>query len=161
MDEKFEKLKIESIIESIIESGIESMIESRMKLRPHHPLCLILFNPEGHSEMYTKIMNIMIEYLVANPAQEIILSPNLDLICDFCPHKNAEKMDNPVCIKEEKVQVITGNILKLTGLKVGEQMPWENLRQRIVDNIITNGKFSDACGSCSYFEQCKFEASKF
>ena len=121
-----------------------------MELRPHHALCLLLFEPSNHSESYIKIMYSMIEKLNGDPAREITLSAGLDTICGSCPHN-----ESGTCAKEDSVRVITQNILGLAGISIGDTMTWDALRQKINDGIITCGRLSEACGSCSFFEQCK------
>ena len=121
-----------------------------LKLRPHHLLCLILFEPKGYDKSYIDFMKKLIEQLCANPETEILLTDGLCITCDYCPHNDGGK-----CLKEAKVQVIVANILEFTGLEIGAVMRWEELRETAMDKIIRAGKFYEACGTCSYFEQCK------
>ena len=118
-----------------------------MKLRPHHILCLLLFEPTGHSESYIEGMRSVMKKLKENP--EIEISHGLDVICEGCPHR-----DNRVCRKEDNVQTITQNMLALTNVKAGEKIPWEVLRKKITGDIVKS-KFRETCGSCSFFEQCE------
>jgi len=126
-----------------------------MKLRPHHALCLLVFDPHNHSEPYIEIMYSVIDKLNSKPEQKIMLSSGLDIICNYCPHNDKNTKNGGICKKEEKVRAITQNILALVGVNIGETITWETLRSKMVDNIIANGRFGEACGGCSYFEQCK------
>ena len=121
-----------------------------IKLRPHHLLCIIAFEPKGYDELYILFMQKLIDWLSNNPKQKILLTDGLCITCDYCPHN-----DNGKCVKELKVQEIVQNILNLTRLTIGETMEWETLRQIVAKKIIIEDKFYEACGICSFYEQCR------
>jgi len=127
-----------------------------IKLRPHHLLCVIAFAPKGYDERYILFMQKLIDWLNSNPKQKILLTDGFCITCGYCPHN-----DNGNCLKELKVQEIVQNILNLTGLTIGETTEWENLCQIVVKKIIIQDKFHEACGICSFYEQCRSVISEF
>jgi len=100
-------------------------------------------------------MYSMIDKLNSNPTQEITISSELDIICNYCPHNDKNATNSGICKKEDKVWAITQNILELSGVNIGETMTWDDLHSKIIDSIIAGGRFSEACRSCSYFKQCE------
>jgi len=121
----------------------------KLHLRPHHALCVVLFNPKGHSQPYIEIMEKLTEHLESNPKKKIVLSDTLDITCNYCPHN-----DFGVCQKADETAEIVKNILELCGLNIGGEIIWENLRERVIDNIIAVNLLDKTCNSCSYLAQC-------
>ena len=128
------------------------MTAIKLKLKPHHALCLLLFDPQGHSEPYSKIMHSLIDVLDSGQTHEIALLPGseLDIICEYCPHN-----DSGICEKSDEVRATGRKVLRLCGLNYGDIIAWESLRAEIIDKVITAGKISEVCEGCFYAVQCE------
>jgi len=118
--------------------------------KPHHALCIILFSEEGHSSPYISIMREHIEQLRNDPETEVILCSDLDAICGFCPHN-----DNSICEKANEVDVSDSTILSYCGLTFGSRLSWDDLRRKLIDNIVSKDLLKDACKGCVYLPRCE------
>jgi len=122
----------------------------KLKLRPHHGLCIILFDEEGHSAPYISIMRKIIENLRDNPKTKVALCRELDVVCGNCSH-NA----NSNCGKSDEVVVSDDRILSYCGLGFGDTLSWKDFRQTLIDEIISKDLLSAACEGCDYLDRCR------
>lgn len=123
----------------------------KLRLRPHHGLCISLFDPMGHSEPYIQIMDEIIHFLSENPNSEIeILSSRPGLICEYCPHNH-----NGLCGKRDEVDKSDSECLCLCEVENGQRMLWSDYRQRLTDMILSTGKLQHVCAGCDYLVQCE------
>ncbi len=121
---------------------------SKIKLRPHHLLCISFFEGKGYSDDFTRNMSSVIEMLEReNP--EILLECGADIICGSCPNNRGG-----VCEAAEKVSLYDSAVLNLCGLKEEDVMNWKDLHTLAERNIINTGKLKDVCGSCQWFGIC-------
>lgn len=121
-----------------------------LSLRPHHGLCVILFSEIGHSSPYASVMHKIITILATRPKTKVVLCAELDETCGFCPYNN-----KCICEKSEEVDVSGNQILSYCGLKLGCQLAWEDLRKKLIDNILNKGLLGDACKGYTYLPQCE------
>jgi hypothetical protein len=98
----------------------------KLCLRPHHTLCIFLFDPNGHSTPYSEIIYRLIDIITGNPQQEVFLCVNLDVICGYCPHN-----ENGICGKSDEVCALDNTILALCGLNMSKTLTWEELRTKL------------------------------
>lgn len=119
-------------------------------LRPHHCLCIILYNPKGHSSPYTEIMYSIIDALTNNPYQLIELSISLDIICGYCPHNHMGS-----CRKSEEVKQSDESCMKFCGLNSNQKIPWIELKHCLINNVLNVNKLEQTCVGCQYLTQCK------
>ena len=122
----------------------------KIYLRPHHGLCIILFSKIGHSETYAEIMSEHVELLNNNPQTEVVLGLTLDEMCGVCPHNN-----DSVCKKAVEVELSDSEILSYCGLEFGNVVKWEDLRKKLIDNIISKGLLHKTCPTCKYLPRCE------
>ena len=126
----------------------------KIYLRPHHGLCILLFSEEGHSAGYAAIMRKYISKLSENLQTEVILCAELDGICGICRHNN-----NSACEMAPGTEVSDERILEYCGLKFGGSLTWEELRKKLVDDIVAKGRLHNACEGCSYLSRCEKTSS--
>jgi len=124
--------------------------EQILALRPHHALCLLLFCAEGHSARYAGKMRALIGQIERGEITGIRMIAALDEICGYCPHN-----ENGLCAKEDEVLRSDARILALCGLTVGESISWAELKQRLVETIITQNALAHVCDGCTYLKRCE------
>jgi len=121
----------------------------KLHLRPHHGLCVILFDESGHSAPYISIMRKIIEILRRNPKTEVVLRRELDVICGNCSHNT-----DSVCGKADEVVLSDDRILSYCGLEFGNEICWDDFRQTLIDKIISKDSLPAACEGCDYLNRC-------
>lgn len=119
-------------------------------LKPHHALCIILFSESGHSTPYVSIMREHIGTLSEYPKTEVVLTSDFDAICGHCPHKN-----NLVCDKSDEVDLSDEKILSYCGIKFGRRYAWDDLRRKMMENILCKSLLGDVCKGCMYLPRCR------
>ncbi|MCL2838620.1 MAG: DUF1284 domain-containing protein [Oscillospiraceae bacterium] len=122
----------------------------KLLLRPHHGLCVILFDEEGHSAPYISIMRKIIENLRDNPKTKVILCRELDVICGSCSHNAGSN-----CGKADEVILSDDKTLSYCELEFGSRLNWEDFRQTLIDEIISKDLLLDACEGCDYLNRCR------
>ena len=121
----------------------------KIRLRPHHLLCLQKFVGEGYDGVFTKNLAKIVEFLSSNPETEITLIEGCDEVCASCPDKF-----EGVCTDGEKVIKLDSGVLDTCKLNYGISDSWKNL-SGIAKEIFKTDNFDKICGSCQWFNLCK------
>lgn len=119
-----------------------------VKLRPHHGLCMQFFEGKGYSNDFTAHMAAVIERLTVENSV-ITLIDGLDEVCGHCPNYR-----NEMCISQEKVHSYDEAVLRYTGLSYGDAITYQELTQKVRENILDAGCFHAVCGDCGWSDIC-------
>ncbi len=117
-------------------------------IRPHHALCALFFEGKGYSKAFVENMTTFL----ADPNQQLQVSPECDTICQACPHNQ-----NGYCDEETKVSLFDQRTLSLTkGLQEGPKpIPLNELCQNVFENILQQGLLAEVCGECEWAKLCQ------
>jgi len=118
------------------------------KIRAHHGLCMFYFKGKGYSSEFVKNMTDFKNILDNNP--HILITGKADAICFKCPNNI-----NNRCTTEEKVSYYDSQVLLRCNLSDGDILPYQELRNLILHNIILPGKREEICGDCSWTMLCR------
>lgn len=119
-------------------------------LRPHHLLCLQFFAGKGYSAEFVENMGEVKSMLDGDPRAEVTLCSGADDICRRCPNRVGFG-----CGADPKPPVYDRSCLCACGLKIGDTLPWQNLKTVVRSRIlISHAAFSAVCSSCSWFPVC-------
>ncbi|MCX8027346.1 MAG: DUF1284 domain-containing protein [Thermodesulfovibrionales bacterium] len=118
------------------------------KLRGHHLICLHFYKGEGYDEGFiSSLNNLMVD--VNNKGVVVVDGP--DDVCFKCPHLKHEKCtfsDNA----EDEIIEMDRLALKLTELKTGECVRWQDIAEKLPSLIQTwHIKF---CLTCFWLKKC-------
>ena len=119
-----------------------------MRIRPHHALCAQFFVGKGYSEAFVAHMYQVLAELDREGAL-VTLTDACDDICTACPNRRDGR-----CETEEKVAAIDGRALRAMGLKVGDTLPWRELRAAAQRRIILPGALGEVCADCEWISLC-------
>ena len=123
--------------------------EKKFYLRPHHGLCIQHYVGEGYSKEFIHNMDRTIEGLERNPNQTITLRSKIDVLCDYCP-SNKEK----ICETADKVNKIDQNVLSICGFNEGQQLEWQQFKNKVKEYIIDQSKLEIVCNGCEWLQFC-------
>ena len=126
---------------------------SDYRIRAHHGMCLAFFEGKGCSPEFTENMTAVIGKLNSG-GTFIRLTAGADIICRCCPHNIGG-----ICESIENVERYDNAVLRLCGLKNGEEISWQDFRRAVFDNIISAGKTAEVCGGCSWSYICAHKAA--
>lgn len=118
-------------------------------LRPHHSLCIQFFRGEGYSDEFVSSMSKIIKRLEGeNPL--LTLTNNCDIICENCPNNK-----NYRCLSEEKTAAIDRRCLDEYGLKAGDKIRWNEIKELAREKIISKNKIPCVCRDCEWRNLCR------
>ena len=122
--------------------------KQRIKLRPHHCICIQFFEGKGYDEDFVKNMSEIIACLEKNDPP-VELTAGCDDICAFCPNN----VDGD-CQTAEKVSGIDNRCMNEAGLKTEPYADWYVIRDSVKKNIIDSGRLAEICKDCCWIEIC-------
>ena len=128
--------------------------KSMVCLRPHHGMCLAYFEGKGYSDDFTENMQKMLEFLEKDAMVELTVAG--DKICSVCPNLEAG-----ICVSAELVKNYDNKVLKLCGLKAGEQISFRKFVDCVQEKILGSGKREEICGGCQWNEICSRKESRW
>ena len=148
-DSKEEAMSREWHIKQLSREEKERLITSKgiVQLRPHHLLCIQLFEGKGYSPDFTENMYSVIERLKSNP--DIMLTKACDTLCSKCPY-NCGK----ACETEDKILLFDNNVLAECNYRNGQIIEWEKAKNTAFTNILKKGIIENVCVDCSWKEIC-------
>lgn len=118
-------------------------------IRPHHGLCSQFFEGNGYSEEFVENMTNTLNKLNSQNLKVRIVE-HCDDICSCCP-----KNTGGVCENEEDVLHNDAQCLEEYGFKIGDELCWNDLRERVVSKIKAENKLPSACSDCSWRSICE------
>jgi hypothetical protein len=125
----------------------------KLKLRPHHALCIQFFIGKGYSAEFTENMYNIIEKLKFNP--DITVTMGADVLCSKCPN-----LQDGICINESHVKYTDKKTAEICGFKDGMIVDAEDFFGRADDKIINAKKMCEVCQQCRWNSIC-YSADKF
>ena len=120
---------------------------SKIKLRPHHVLCISFFEGKGYSEEFVIHMTGIIQALNEDARVDLVNGP--DQICEACPNN-----DNPLggCVgKASRYDQVINNLCMLES---NHPVSWNELQNRLKKEIIKPGRLVEVCGDCEWYHLC-------
>lgn len=117
-----------------------------IKIRAHHGLCTQHFVGFGYSDEFSVNMSNIIKLLNTNPTVKII--SEVDSICKSCPENNNG------CKSRDKVLRFDNEVLKLTELKSGTAIKWNDFKKLCLEKIILKDLRSCVCHDCKWSSLC-------
>ncbi len=115
-----------------------------MNLRPHHFLCIRFFEGKGYSDDFIRNMERVISEI---GDKTLTLYLSCDEVCKACPHNVLG-----ACASADKVRQFDRAVLRLTGLREGETVSWEDMSALVSQRILSKGRLSEVCGCCQWFD---------
>lgn len=117
-------------------------------LRPHHLLCLRLFEGRGYDERFTARMREVHTLMTASPETRFVLAAGADCLCAACPNRT----EHQTCaLGEEDARMRDNNALAALGARVGEEYSFAEVLGRIRGKM-TEAAFASVCGGCGWHE---------
>ncbi|MDA8139393.1 MAG: DUF1284 domain-containing protein [Desulfobacteraceae bacterium] len=103
---------------------------SKLRLRPHHILCLQFLNiePPGRGAAYERASREIIEILRWHEDDEIEVTCGVDDLCRHCPNLVENKCISPLG-DEEKVRRWDAKVMEGLKLNCGDQKSVRDLRR--------------------------------
>lgn len=124
-------------------------------IRPHHGLCSQFFVGNGYSDEFVENMTNVLDKLNSQNLK-VRFVEHCDDICSCCP-KNTGGM----CENEEDVMQHDSECMEEYGYKVGDEIRWKDLREKVVSTIKAENKLPSVCQECSWGSICeKFDIEK-
>jgi len=120
---------------------------NRMRLRPHHLLCLYGFRGLGYSEQFVENMQGIINKIRNNPSIEIELVDGVDAICLKCPHNVENKCSKP----GSNVGDFDQEIINRLEIDIGKIVESKSLLN-LVEKTIKPEELSGICKGCEWLE---------
>ena len=117
-------------------------------------MCLAYFEGKGYSDDFTENMQKMLEFLEKDAMVELTVAG--DKICSVCPNLEAG-----ICVSAELVKSYDNKVLKLCGLKAGEQISFRKFVDCVQEKILDSGKREEICGGCQWNEICSRKESRW
>jgi len=108
--------------------------------RSHHFLCIFNFQGLGYSAQFAANICRIIGRLSTATNNKITIVNGCDSICKHCPHCGI----NNFCVHAVKVAVLDAAYSKILKLKPGDQITWNEAKQRIITNL-SQAKFTAIC----------------
>lgn len=118
-------------------------------IRPHHGLCSQFFAGNGYSDEFVENMTNVLDKLNSQNLK-VRFVEHCDDICSCCP-KNTGGM----CENEEDVMQHDSKCMEEYGYKVGDEIRWKDLREKVVSKIKAENKLPSVCQGCSWGSICK------
>lgn len=148
-DTKEEAMSREWHIKQLTHIEKEKLIKSKgfVQLRPHHLLCIQLFEGKGYSTDFVDNMYHVIDKLQDNP--DIMLTKSCDTLCSKCPNSKGS-----FCSTESKIKEYDENVLRVCDLSEGITYKWKEASKIAKDNILNKGIIQDVCVDCGWKEIC-------
>lgn len=116
-------------------------------LRAHHGLCLRFFQGKGYSGEFVRNMAEKKGALERNPLVRV--TAQADEICRACPNNLSGQ-----CASAEKAARYDREVLSRCGLTSGEVLPYRELEERVLKNILIPGHREEICGDCQWTGLC-------
>lgn len=148
-DSKEDAMSREWHIKQFTKDQKEKLIKEQgiVQLRPHHLLCIQLFEGKGYSQAFVDSMFYTIDRLNSNP--EIMLTSTCDTLCSKCPNSRGS-----VCITEEKIKTYDNNVLEKTHLVEGNIYKWDFAKTIAAEAILDKGIIQEVCVDCGWKDIC-------
>lgn len=129
---------------------IENNGNAKIHLRPHHILCLSLFEGKGYNEKF--IENIQ---SILHNFQNIQIVSSADDICKSCPNN----VHGECSLGEEDVRLKDRNACTSLNLQPGD-ISVESINLKL--SMLSKIDFEKCCGTCRWYEAkvCRFENIK-
>ena len=121
----------------------------RIRIRPHHGMCLQFYEGKGYSAGFTDHTGELLNKLTADPLQTVELWPGTDAVCESCPRNDAG-----VCADRDKTDRYDEAVLKACGLRAGDRLSWADLLGAVRTKIINAGLRGAICGDCCWNGLC-------
>lgn len=122
--------------------------KERVRLRPHHGLCLGFFEGYGYSDGFSRNMEAVLNSLEAETVVEI--AEGHDSICVNCPNQDT---DCP------NAAIYDRRVLELCGLRTGQELTWSEFQNRVREHVLEAGRLAEVCGNCKWFSICGKKAA--
>jgi hypothetical protein len=119
-----------------------------LRLRPHHLLCLRLFEGRGYDEAFTARMRGIASRMNARPGERFALAAGADDICAACPNRTAS---DSCLLGDGDVSLRDGRALDALGLGAGSVHSFGEVGERIKERM-TQETFEGVCGGCRWRE---------
>ena len=119
----------------------------KLRLRPHHALCMQFFCGHGYSEDFTNNMKQILAEMRDDTIIEI--ANGADDVCSHCPN-----LKDGVCLSEKKVSRYDSDVLRLCGFNVGQVLCAEMVFDIVREHIICKGKLEKICSGCEWIKIC-------
>lgn len=148
-DSKEDAMSREWHIKQLSKDQKEKLIKEQgiVQLRPHHLLCIQLFEGKGYSPEFVDNMFYTIDRLNSNP--NIMLTTTCDTLCSRCPNINGS-----VCITEKKIKTYDNNVLNVTHLVEGNIYKWDEASRIAAEAILDKGIIQEVCVDCGWKDIC-------
>lgn len=122
----------------------------RLRLRPHHLLCIQNYRGHGYSRDFHQKMTAVIEVLRSPSGAEVLLTGGADDLCGFCPHCrdgscesiNPDRFDALVCAHTQTAPGDTFTWKLSPGTDMSPVPP------------VTKDLLEECCSGCSWFDLC-------
>ena len=124
-------------------------MEYKLKIRPHHGMCIAFFKGKGYSIEFTEHMKSMIEEFAKDPV--VCITVQADEICTKCPN-NVEN----ICVTGEKAERYDKAVLNYCGISDGTVMKYSEFKKAVHERILELNKRDEICGDCQWNEFCRF-----
>ncbi len=148
-DTKEEAMSREWHIKRLTHNEKEKLInEGRIvQLRPHHLLCIQLFEGKGYSQDFVDNMYDVIDKL--NDNSDIMLTMCCDTLCGKCPNSRGS-----CCETEDKTKLFDHNVLRECNLTEGVIYKWKEVSKLAFNKILKMGIIKEVCVDCSWKDIC-------
>lgn len=129
-----------------------------LRIRPHHIVCLRLFEGRGYDEAFTARMREVYDLMKAKPETRFALVSGADDLCAACPFGGG---DQTCALGEEDVRNRDENARKALGLAAGERVSFAEVYARLAERM-DEAAFETVCGGCRWKEKdiCNYEKLK-
>lgn len=126
-----------------------------LKLRPHHLICLRLFQGCGYNDAFTARMGQIHAVMTDSPDTVFILVTGADDICEACPNRTAQ---GACVLSEDGVRGRDARALGALGLAAGGKYSFLDAGARMRKSM-TPESFESVCACCRWHEAgiCSFE----
>lgn len=123
------------------------MSNKRIKLRPHHFLCMRFWIGNGYSKEYTERVEEILPAMKSGEKVYVEFGP--DSLCEKCPH-----LKNGICDSQDRVVEFDRKVAEYCSLKNGEETDWDKVFQSVSSGIMNQNRFDLICGDCAWAEIC-------
>jgi len=120
-----------------------------IRLRPHHGLCIRHFTGRGYDQRFTENMTAVVGALKGDPAQEIVIVEDADVLCGCCPNLVGGR-----CVTQEKVSGYDATCLRLCGLRFGQRVRWDAFQDAISTKVLGEHELAEVCKECEWLSVC-------
>lgn len=124
-------------------------MENRIRIRPHHLLCLLGFVGFGYNKKFIKNIAKISRNIKENPELEITLVMSWDDICSECPYffdSKCLKTDNSEDILKEKERQVTS----ILNVDFKKPVKIKDLYLKI-KNKFSLKEFDKLCKNCEWY----------